>query len=351
MHQTDTPQDSSARQDLVLAPGDGDRVEIIASAPPAVIGERLAAVIPFFNGYAPNTRRSLMTSWKIWAEFALGEGIPIFPPTLAHIERFLLAGIANGRKRATLDQYLFAIDQLFQFAGLDNPMKAKNGRMLWKQLQNDHGLDEEQDKKQGLLLEDLERILAVVSGDEPAAVRDRALLLVAYESMTRRSEVAAMKVEKLEFKKDGSGAIKLGKTKTDQSGKGARLPLTAEAMSHLDAWLKLANISDGPIWRSVPARWSGKKPLVKPLEAREVARILKRRAQQAGLNPAVFAGHSTRIGAAEDLVADGATDAQVMQAGRWKSSTMVARYTKHLRDSDNAMMRFRAKRGRLDGES
>lgn len=342
---------TTSEQRLVLATESDDRVEFIASAPPALIGERLAGAIPFFHGYAPNTRRSLMACWRVWAEFALQEGIPIFPPTLDHIARFLLAGIANGRKRATLEQYLFAIDQLFQYAGMENPMKSKAGRMLWKQLQNDHGLDEEQSKKQGLQLEDLERIMAVVSGDEPSAVRDRALLLVAYESMTRRSEVAAMKVEKLEFKRDGSGAIKLGKTKTDQSGKGARLPLTAEAMSHLDAWLKLANISDGPIWRSVPARWSGKRPLLKPLEAREVARILKRRAQQAGLNPAVFAGHSTRIGAAEDLVADGATDAQVMQAGRWKSSTMVARYTKHLRDSDNAMMRFRAKRGRLDGES
>lgn len=335
---------NSAAQTLILARDVIDPVEIMASSTPEAIGARLSAAIPFFNGYAPNTRRSLMACWRIWAEFALQESIPIFPPRIDDIERFLLAGIAKGRKRATLEQYLFALDQMFQFAGVDNPMKAKEGRMLWKQLQNDHGLEEEQSKKQGLSLDDLERILTVVAGDEPSAVRDRALLVMAYESMTRRSEVASMRVEKVEFKKDGSGAIRLGKTKTDQSGKGARLPLTAEAMAHLQAWLQLANITEGPIWRAVPARWAGKRPLLKPLEAREVARIIKRRAAQAGLNPALFAGHSTRIGAAEDLVADGASDAQVMQAGRWKSTTMVARYTKHLRDSDNAMMRFRAKR-------
>lgn len=338
-------------QTLILS---GDRapdpVELMTSATPAIIGARLAGVIPFFNGYAPNTRRSLMACWKIWAEFAAETGIPIFPPTLADIERFLVAGISKGRKRATLEQYLFALDQLFQFAGAENPMKTKVGRMLWKQLQNDHGLEEEQGKKQGLLQEDLDLILSVLVGDEPSVVRDRALLVVAYESMTRRSEVASMAAEKLEFKKDGSGAIKLGKTKTDQSGKGSRLPLSAEAMKHLQTWLELVNITDGPIWRSIPARWTGKRPLLKPLEGREVARIIKRRAAQAGLNPSVFAGHSTRIGAAEDLVADGASDAQVMQAGRWKSSTMVARYTKHLRDKDNAMMRFRAKREGKDTE-
>jgi len=331
-------------QSLILASDTANPVELMSSSSPAVIGSRLATAIPFFNGYAVNTRRSLMASWKIWAEFATQENIPIFPPGLEDIERFLLAGIAKGRKRATLEQYLFALDQLFQFAGAENPMKAKNGRMLWKQLQNDHGLVEEQDKKQGLLLEDLDRILAVVGGDEPSAIRDRALLLVAYETMTRRSEVASMKVEKLEFKKDGSGAIRLGKTKTDQSGKGARLPISADTMKHLQEWLELANISEGPIWRAVPARWAGKRPLLRSLEAREVARIIKRRAAQAGLNPTLFAGHSTRIGAAEDLVADGASDVQVMQAGRWKSPTMVARYTRHLRDSDNAMMKFRAKR-------
>lgn len=332
-----------------VLPVDAGPVEIITSTTPAVIGQRLAGVIPFFNGYAANTRRSLKASWKVWADFALRSGIPIFPPGLEDIERFLLDGIARKRKRATLEQYLFALDQLYQFAGLENPMKTKNGRMLWKQLQNDHGLEEEQSKKQGLLLEDLNRIMAAAAGDDPHAVRDRALMMVAYETMTRRSEVAGMIIEKLELKKDGSGAVRLGKTKTDQSGKGARLPVTAETMAHLQAWLDLAAITEGPIWRSIPARWSGKRPLGKPLEPREVARIFKRRAAAAGLNPELFAGHSTRIGAAEDLVADGASDIQVMQAGRWKSSTMVARYTKHLRDSDNAMMRFRAKRTEKPG--
>lgn len=331
-------------QSLILASEITDPVQLMRSAAPAIIGQRLASAIPFFNGYAPNTRRSLMSCWRVWAEFAQQQDIPIFPIQLQDIERFLLAGITRGRKRATLEQYLFALDQMFQFAGVDNPMKFKKGRMLWKQLQNDHGLAEEQSKKQGLLLEDLQRILAAISDDQPSAVRDRALLVVAYESMTRRSEVASMQVEKLEFKKDGSGAIRLGKTKTDQSGKGSRLPLTAEAMTHLQAWLELANIVEGPIWRAVPARWTGKRPLRKPLEAQEVARIIKRRAAQAGMNPALFSGHSTRIGGAEDLVSDGASDAQVMQAGRWKSTTMVARYTRHLRDSDNAMMRFRARR-------
>lgn len=43
-----------------------------------------------------------------------------------------------------------------------------------------------------------------------------------------------------------------------------------------------------------------------------------------------FAGHSTRIGAAQDLVAGGQDLLAVMQAGGWRDPKMPARYTEHL---------------------
>lgn len=61
----------------------------------------------------------------------------------------------------------------------------------------------------------------------------------------------------------------------------------------------------------------------------------------AGMDSSVLAGHSMRIGAAKDVVAVGAKTLQAMQAGRWKSAGMVARYTKNLADADNAVMKFR----------
>ena len=47
------------------------------------------------------------------------------------------------------------------------------------------------------------------------------------------------------------------------------------------------------------------------------------------LKPEVLAGisgHSTRVGACQDMVRYGADIAGAMQAGRWKSDLMVARY-------------------------
>lgn len=84
-----------------------------------------------------------------------------------------------------------------------------------------------------------------------------------------------------------------------------------------------------------------------PMSGAAIAQVFNKRAKQAGLDPALFGGHSTRLGAAEDLVAAGASELKVMQAGRWKTPTMVARYTEHLRDSENAMMVLRKTKGRL----
>ncbi len=43
-----------------------------------------------------------------------------------------------------------------------------------------------------------------------------------------------------------------------------------------------------------------------------------------------MSGHSCRVGMAQDLVASGADMAGVMQAGRWKSPQMPARYSARL---------------------
>lgn len=76
--------------------------------------------------------------------------------------------------------------------------------------------------------------------------------------------------------------------------------------------------------------------------------MLKRLARKAGLKPEVVervSGHSCRVGMAQDLVADGADLAGVMQAGRWKSPTMPARYTARLEAKRGAVARLHMRKG------
>ena len=69
------------------------------------------------------------------------------------------------------------------------------------------------------------------------------------------------------------------------------------------------------------------------LDAGDVARIFKAMAGKAGLTAeeaARISGHSTRIGASQDMVRYGAELPAIMQAGRCATPVMVARYTRRL---------------------
>ncbi len=76
----------------------------------------------------------------------------------------------------------------------------------------------------------------------------------------------------------------------------------------------------------------------------EVPRILKRLVKRAGLEPGAISGHSLRVGMAQDLVASGADLPAVMQAGRWKSPTMPARYAERLLAGRGAVARLHKRR-------
>jgi hypothetical protein len=68
-------------------------------------------------------------------------------------------------------------------------------------------------------------------------------------------------------------------------------------------------------------------------------------ATKAGIDPAMISGHSARVGMSQDLVAAGADLAAVMQAGRWKTPTMPARYAEHLLAAKGAVAQYYQRRG------
>ena len=81
-------------------------------------------------------------------------------------------------------------------------------------------------------------------------------------------------------------------SKTDQIGQGLDLPILGRAGIALEAWLKASGISEGFIFRSIT---KGHK-IGTSLTDMTVTRIVKRRAELAGLDASMFAAHSLRSG-------------------------------------------------------
>ena len=57
-------------------------------------------------------------------------------------------------------------------------------------------------------------------GDDLHGLRDRALLLVAYDSMRIRSELISLRIEDIEWLPEDNASVLLRKSKTDQLGMG-----------------------------------------------------------------------------------------------------------------------------------
>ena len=68
------------------------------------------------------------------------------------------------------------------------------------------------------------------------------------------------------------------------------------------------------------------------------------RAGMAAEEIAHVSGHSTRVGAAQDMIRLGAELPAAMQAGRWRTAEMVSRYSRRLTAKRNASAQIAERR-------
>ena len=75
------------------------------------------------------------------------------------------------------------------------------------------------------------------------------------------------------------------------------------------------------------------------LRPNQLSRRIKQAAEAAGLGDG-FSGHSPRVGMARDLARAGIELPRLMNAGRWRSPTMPAHYTRNETAGKGAVAQF-----------
>jgi integrase len=182
------------------------------------------------------------------------------------------------------------------------------------------------------------------------ADRERAMLCVAYETLARRGELVALEVRDVELWPNGTGQALIRRGKTDAEGQGRVAYLSRETVKWLKIWLKHAKIAEGPTFR----RLIGRDEIGDVLHPGSIAPIFKRVAQWIGM-PARFvaevSGHSTRVGAAQDLAELDIDLAAITQAGGWKSTRMPLQYAEKINAARSGMARAAAATGRDESVS
>lgn len=350
------------------------------------------------EAFAANTQRAIRADtddFIAWCHAAGHAALPAGPATLcAYLDA--LAVRVNPRTRkplayATLARRLASLAWLHRVHNLPDPTRAPEVRLKLKALARRKGTRQAQ--AQGLGREALDAVLAAL-GDDPAleTLRDAALLTVAYDALLRRSELVALRLEDIRRAADGSGLLYLSRSKTDPEGQGVYRWLAPDTVDRLETWRAARDaalhaarnavrrehtalvraVAQGTavnakrrqaalvrrlqrleraaehLWLQIGAGGAVLGPLAVagPDPGRRVPEIVKRRAQAAGLDPAAFSGHSTRVGAAQDLTAAGFGLPAIQQAGGWTSPAMPARYAEKLLPRQGAMAQLATRQGR-----
>lgn len=274
--------------------------------------------------FSPNTDRALRADLKVFREWCAIYRLQAWPAEPETLVRFITSA-ARKKSPATVKRYVWSIATLHRLAGLESPFGVES-QMALKRMQRRKSRRQRQ--VAGLTWRKCERLLAT-AGSRLIDVRDRALLAVAYDGLLRRSELVSLQVSDLNVNSDGSATLLVRRSKTDQEGDGAWQYLDSDTAQLVQEWTRRASIREG--WLFLPVRANG--TLGDKLDDSRVPYIFREMARRAGFSEKFvrgISGHSPRVGAAQDMIANGIELPMVMQAGRWKSPRMVSRYGERL---------------------
>jgi integrase len=271
------------------------------------------------------TIRAYRTDWADFTAWCLEQGVDSLPATPATVAAYLAdQATANRYKPATLSRRLAAINAAHRLANLDSPTTSEAVRLTLAGIRRTVGVSQRQVKP--IMTSDLRKIISALP-DDLTGTRDKALLLVGFAGALRRSELAALSVEDIEFTEAGM-IVTIRRSKTDQEaqgreigipyGSGATCPLTA-----VQGWLEAAGITSGPIFRRID-RHGHIGP--NALQPQAVAHIVKKAVEAVGLDADQFAGHSLRAGLATSAAQNGASEAMIASQTGHKSTAMLRRY-------------------------
>jgi site-specific recombinase XerD len=244
-------------------------------------------------GQSSNTKRAYKSDWAHFSAWCDTVNLNSMPAAPIDVARYLAQLADSGLTASTIERRVAAIRSIHKAAGLEPPTNAEGVKLLMAGIRRQVGT--RQVRKAPATSEVLTLSLNGLS-EGLVGLRDRALLLVGFAAALRRSELVALHISDVLVRPKGM-ILHIGRSKTDQEGVGAHIPIPRggklQPVAALLAWLEAAGITEGPIFREIDRHG---RVGTAALSDRSVARIVKKVLGAAGLNASDFSGHSLRAG-------------------------------------------------------
>ena len=271
------------------------------------------------------TQKAYWKDFEIFGRWCQRRGLKILPASPEAVAAYLAFESSRGAKPSTIGRRCAAIRYVHASGGHPIPTADERVKAVMRGIRRTHGVAP---RRMAPATADCVIAMAPRPDGTLVTLRDRALLLLGFAGAFRRSELVTLDVADIEEVAEGL-RVTIRRAKADQEAHGAVIAIVrgdiACPVMALSAWLSAAEITEGPIFR--PIRRGGH---VQParLTDRTVANIVKQHAERAGLDPALFSGHSLRAGFLTSAAKRGASLFKMMASSRHRSVDTLSAYVR-----------------------
>jgi site-specific recombinase XerD len=285
-------------------------------------------IVKIEGAYAPSTIRAYRADFSDFIDFCHDRNANALPAQPDLVVQYIAGLTESTRSSASIRRALCGLSSIHRLNRFEDPTKDPDVALEMRRMHRKLGRYSKQ--AGGINAETLEKLLEATD-DSIRGIRDRALLLVAYDTLCRRSELVSLRVKDVKINiKNGieTSSILLRRSKTDQDSTGKWLHLSERTYKALIEWMKKLREEQEMLFCGLNRAFD----FSENIGAGQINRIYKRIARQAGLNASEIegiSGHSMRVGAAQDLLNSGASMPIIMQRGRWSKTDTVMRYLEH----------------------
>ncbi len=275
------------------------------------------------GAYAPATIRAYKSNFERFIAFCDQNKTAALPANDEWVANYIKHLSKGKLKSASIRIAVASISAIHRLNEYFDPTNHPNVKIELRRMHRSLGRESRQAAG---INSDLLRKMLDATDKSLKGLRDRVLLMTAYDSMCRRSELVSLKIEDAVIDKQNKTIkIKLKRSKTDQDAIGRWLYLSEKTQLELMAWIDSANIESGKLFRGIKRG----QVITKGLSSAQVNRIYKSIAAKSCADESLvkhISGHSMRVGAAQDLLVSGSSLPIIMQRGRWSKADTVMRY-------------------------
>ncbi len=277
------------------------------------------------GAYAPSTIRAYKSSFERFIQFCEVRRLTALPADPENVALYISKLTISGLKSSSIRIIVAAISSIHKLNMLSDPTQHPVVKIELRRMHRTLGRYSQQ--AFGITAPILEKMLGATANNL-RGIRDRALLLLAYDSMCRRSELVSLRISDIcinEVDDQCKMKIRLRKSKTDQEQHGRWIFPSQRSQEAIKLWIANAKLIEGFLFRGI----NNALDITLELKSNQINRVYKRLAKDAALPKEVIdhiSGHSMRVGAAQDLMKAGASMPTIMNRGRWSKTDTVMRY-------------------------